>query len=262
MSGFEDTPEIDVMNAQGEFQFSTGATSETEFESVMYVSNVDNTEFRITSQGQYMSVVSAEDAQGSCIENIWTVRVMDLPMVCEVDPSLTCSNAGNCPSGSCSLLQTSTVVSAGPDANMVRPQCFVTFDVVARSSGNFARPTAIFAHHLPQGATFGSCAEVNSTDTKCTFSWDVPSDVSGDFRVCFAAVDGGKYEGEDTFCQSIRIIGSDVETNLLKLSLPTLDEIQICSSRTLFWYVTFELIVITTFEHIHYKLLLIFLFHI
>ena len=227
-------------DSQGEWQFSSiGSDTETEFESAIFASNNDSTTYRILDQGQYMSIVSAEDAQGSKVESMWTVRVVDVPNVCESDPSQTCTDDSDCTAsggGACSALVSSSVISAGPDANLVRPQCLIEFDVVARSSGSFSPPTDIFAHHLPLGATISNCAQENSNDLRCTFSWNVPSNVSGDFRVCFAAVDGGVYEGEDTFCQSIRVIGADVETNLLRLTLPEYEDVQICANRTIFWF--------------------------
>ena len=237
--GVATSPSVNVMNSQGEWQFSSqGADAETEFETVIYASETDSTTYRILDEGQYMSIVSAADAQDAMVESLWTIRVMDRPNVCENDPSIACSDSSDCPSsGTCSELVASSVISAGPDANMVRSQCLIEFDVVARSQGNFAAPTGIFAHHLPVGASISNCQEENSNDLRCRFSWNVPSDVSGDFRICFAAIDGGMYEGEDTFCQSIRVIGADVETNLLRLTLPEYEDIQICANRTIFWYV-------------------------
>ena len=37
-----------------------------------------------------------------------------------------------------------------------------------------------------------------------------------------------------SFCQSIRVIGADVETNLLRLTLPQYEDIQICANRSSF----------------------------
>ncbi len=234
-TGISTSPEVLVMNARGEFQFSSDATAQTEFETSMYVSNFDDATYRVTDLGNYMALVEAKDAVGSSVESVWTLSVIDRPLVCDNDPSLTCTSSSEC-TGTCTELVSSTVISAGPDANMVRPQCLIEFDVVAQSSGNFAAPTSIFAHHLPVGATFGACSSVSSDSVKCTFSWDVSDDVAGDFRICFSAIDGGMYESQDTFCQSIRIIGRVFAWDLLKLSFPTYDDVQICASTALFWY--------------------------
>ena len=107
------SPSVNVMNSQGEWQFSSqGADAETEFETVIYASETDSTTYRILDEGQYMSIVSAEDAQGSKVESFWTLRVTDRPKVCENAPATACTTSSDCSSGgTCGVRERSARIS-------------------------------------------------------------------------------------------------------------------------------------------------------
>ena len=111
--GVATSPSVNVMNSQGEWQFSSqGADEETEFETVIYASETDSTTYRILDEGQFMSIVSAEDAQGSKVESFWTLRVTDRPKVCENAPATACTTSSDCSSGgTCGVRERSARIS-------------------------------------------------------------------------------------------------------------------------------------------------------